>query len=145
LMDNVLPAGKVYQAGTLSGNPLATAAGAKTLEILRDENPYPYLEEQARRLASGLSEAATSNGIANQVQRMGSMLTLFFNDQPIVDWPTANRSNRKLFAQYFWGLIDEGVYMPCSQFEALFFSREHRPEDIDYTVEAAKRVLSKVG
>jgi glutamate-1-semialdehyde 2,1-aminomutase len=69
------------------------------------------------------------------------MMTLFFNDQPIVDWPSANRSHRKRFAEYFWGLINEGVYMPCSQFEALFFSREHTPENIEYTIDAAKRVL----
>lgn len=141
LMDNILPVGKVYQAGTLSGNPLATAAGAKTLEILRDESPYAYLETQAKRLGEGLADAATAAGYPNQLQRMGSMMTLFFNDAPIVDWPSANRSHRKRFAEYFWGLINEGVYMPCSQFEALFFSREHTPEDIEYTIDAAKRVL----
>jgi glutamate-1-semialdehyde 2,1-aminomutase len=141
LMDNILPVGKVYQAGTLSGNPLATAAGAKTLEILRDESPYAYLETQAKRLGEGLAAAASEAGYPNQLQRMGSMMTLFFNDAPIVDWPSANRSHRKRFAEYFWGLINEGVYMPCSQFEALFFSREHTPEDIEYTIDAAKRVL----
>lgn len=144
IMDNVMPAGKVYQAGTLSGNPLATAAGAATLEILRDESPYAYLETQGERLANGLLQAATSAGFPAQMQRMGSMMTLFFNDKPVVDWPTADRSDRKRFASYFWGLINEGVYMPCSQFEALFFSREHRPEDIDYTIDAAKRVLSNL-
>jgi len=141
LMDNILPVGKIYQAGTLSGNPLATAAGAKTLEILRDESPYEYLETQAKRLGEGLVIAAHEAGYPYQLQRMGSMMTLFFNDTPIVDWPTANKSHRKRFADYFWGLINEGVYMPCSQFEALFFSREHTPEDIEYTIDAAKRVL----
>jgi glutamate-1-semialdehyde 2,1-aminomutase len=141
LMDNILPVGKIYQAGTLSGNPLATAAGAKTLEILRDESPYEYLETQAKRLGEGLATAAHEAGYPYQMQRMGSMMTLFFNDTPIVDWPTANQSHRKRFAEYFWGLINEGVYMPCSQFEALFFSREHTPEDIEYTIDAAKRVL----
>ena len=144
LMDNILPAGKVYQAGTLSGNPLATAAGAKTLEILRDESPYNYLEKCAKRLGAGLSSAATSAGFPNQMQRMGSMMTLFFNDMPVIDWPTANRSNRKRFASYFWGLIGQGVYMPCSQFEALFFSREHTEADIEYTIDAAKRVLQEM-
>lgn len=141
IMDNVMPAGKVYQAGTLAGNPLATAAGAATLEILRDDPPYEYLESQASRLASGLLNAAISVGFPAQMQRMGSMMTLFFNDAPITDWPTANRSNRQRFASYFWGLIEHGVYMPCSQFEALFFSRTHRPEDIDFTIEAAGKVL----
>lgn len=141
IMDNVMPAGKVYQAGTLAGNPLATAAGAATLEILRDDPPYEYLESQASRLSSGLLNAAISVGFPAQMQRMGSMMTLFFNDAPVTDWPTANRSNRQRFASYFWGLIERGVYMPCSQFEALFFSRTHRPEDIDFTIEAAEKVL----
>jgi len=144
IMDNVMPAGKVFQAGTLSGNPLATAAGVATLEILRDNPPYDYLESQAARLAEGLKHAADSAGIPSQLQRMGSMMTLFFNDAPIIDWPSANRSDRVRFANYFWGLIEEGVYMPCSQFEALFFSRMHRPEDIDETVDAAHRVLAKL-
>jgi glutamate-1-semialdehyde 2,1-aminomutase len=141
IMDNVMPAGKVYQAGTLAGNPLATAAGAATLEILRDDPPYEYLESQASRLSSGLLNAAISVGFPAQMQRMGSMMTLFFNDAPVTDWPTANRSNRQRFASYFWGLIEHGVYMPCSQFEALFFSRTHRPEDIEFTIEAAEKVL----
>jgi glutamate-1-semialdehyde 2,1-aminomutase len=144
IMDNVMPAGKVYQAGTLSGNPLATAAGAATLQILREDPPYAYLEQQASRLADGLLSAAKSAGFPAQMQRMGSMMTLFFNENSIVDWPTADQSDRKRFAQYFWGLIEEGVYMPCSQFEALFFSREHRPEDIDFTIDAAQRVLAKM-
>lgn len=141
IMDNVMPAGKVYQAGTLAGNPLATAAGAATLEILRDDPPYEYLESQASRLAAGLLKAAVSVGFPAQMQRMGSMMTLFFNEAPVTDWPTANRSNRQRFASYFWGLIEQGVYMPCSQFEALFFSRTHRPEDIDSTIAAAEKVL----
>ncbi len=144
IMDNVMPAGKVFQAGTLSGNPLATAAGATTLEILRDDPPYSYLETQASRLAEGLKHAADAAGFPSQMQRMGSMMTLFFNDAPVVDWPSADRSDRKRFGKYFWGLIDEGVYMPCSQFEALFFSRTHRPEDIDYTIDAAHRVLANL-
>jgi glutamate-1-semialdehyde 2,1-aminomutase len=141
LMENILPAGKVYQAGTLSGNPLATAAGAKTLEILRDESPYAYLEELGAKLAAGLAAAAASAGIAHQVQRVGSMMTLFFNEAPVTDWPTADTSDRKRFADYFWGMIGEGVYMPCSQFEALFFSREHKPEDIESTIDSARKVL----
>ncbi len=143
IMDNVMPAGKVYQAGTLSGNPLATAAGATTLEILRDDPPYAYLETQAKRLADGLKHAADAAGLPSQMQRMGSMMTLFFNDAPVIDWPSANRSDRNLFAKYFWGLMERGVYMPCSQFEALFFSRTHRPEDIDFTIDAAHQVLAR--
>jgi len=144
IMDHVMPAGKVYQAGTLSGNPLATAAGAKTLEILRDNPPYEYLESLGQRLGDGLLAAATRNGLAAQMQRVGSMMTLFFNPEPVVDWPSADRSDRKLFAKYFWGLIERGVYMPCSQFEALFFSRTHTVEDIDRSIEAAGEVFREL-
>jgi glutamate-1-semialdehyde 2,1-aminomutase len=144
IMDHVMPAGKIFQAGTLSGNPLATAAGAATLEILRDEPPYGYLEEQGKRLGDGLLSAAQAAGVPVQLQRMGSMLTLFFSGQPVVDWPSANASDRTRFAKYFWGLIDRGVYMPCSQFEALFFSAKHRPEEIDATLDAAREVFSQL-
>lgn len=142
IMDQVMPAGKIYQAGTLSGNPLATAAGAQTLEILRDESPYAYLDQQAERLGRGLLDAALRAGIPAQLQRVGSMMTLFFNEAPVTDWPSANRSHRQRFAKYFWGLIDRGVYMPCSQFEALFFSRCHTPEDIETTIAAAEQVIA---
>ena len=144
IMDHVMPAGKVYQAGTLSGNPLATAAGAKTLELLRDNPPYEYLDALGKRLGDGLLAAASQHGIEAQMQRVGSMMTLFFNPQPVVDWPSADRSDRKRFAQYFWGLIERGVYMPCSQFEALFFSRMHTNEDIDRTIQAASEVFSEM-
>jgi glutamate-1-semialdehyde 2,1-aminomutase len=143
IMDQVMPAGKVYQAGTLSGNPLATAAGAKTLELLRDDPPYEYLESLGKRLGDGLLAAAKEHGVSAQMQRVGSMMTLFFNPDPVVDWPSADRSDRKLFAKYFWGLIERGVYMPCSQFEALFFSRAHSVEDIDRTIQAAVDFFSE--
>ena len=143
IMDQVMPAGKVYQAGTLSGNPLATAAGAKTLELLRDDPPYEYLESLGKRLGDGLLAAAKEHGVSAQMQRVGSMMTLFFNPDPVVDWPSADRSDRKLFAKYFWGLIERGVYMPCSQFEALFFSRAHSVEDIDRTIQAAADFFSE--
>lgn len=138
LMDQILPAGKVFQAGTLSGNPLATAAGIKTIELLRDEDPYPYLEQISQRLADGLSQAATKAGVAYQLQRVGSMMTLFFNPQPVKSWDDAARCDRSAFAKYFWALIRQGVYMPCSQFEALFVSSTHTEELIDETIEAAR-------
>ena len=144
LMDQVLPAGKVFQAGTLSGNPLATAAGATTLRILRDEAPYAFLEQQGQRLANGLASAAAENGIAHRVQRIGSMMTLFFCNQDVFGWREANTCDRALFAKYFWGLIERGVYMPCSQFEALFFSSCHSVELIDQTIDAARQVLREI-
>lgn len=144
LMDHILPAGKVFQAGTLSGNPIATAAGIATLELLRDESPYEYLENQAQRLASGLLAAATSAGFAAQLQRVGSMMTLFFNDQPVGGWQQASKSDRDLFSKYFWGMMHRGVYMPCSQYEALFFSSQHTPEQIDQTITAARETLAEM-
>ena len=144
LMDQVLPAGKVFQAGTLSGNPLATAAGSATLKLLRDESPYAYLEQQGQRLAEGLSQAATEAGIAHQVQRVGSMMTLFFATQPVHNWSHASACDRQRFAKYFWGMVHRGVYMPCSQFEALFFSSTHSPELIDRTIDAAHQVLANL-
>lgn len=142
IMDHVLPAGKVFQAGTLSGNPLATAAGIATLKVLRDTNPYPRLEQLSARLAEGLDDAATAAGVPHTVARVGSMMTLFFNPDPITDWPTASRCDTKRFARYFWNLIDRGIYMPCSQFEALFVSAAHSEADIDATITAARESLA---
>lgn len=141
VMDHVLPAGKVFQAGTLSGNPLATAAGIAALKVLRDESPYAMLEQLSARLAAELSGAAKAANIPHSVVRVGSMLTLFFNPEPVVDWPTASRSDTAAYARYFWGLIERGVYMPCSQFEALFVSTTHSEADIDATVAAARQTL----
>lgn len=141
IMDQVLPAGKVFQAGTLSGNPVAVAAGLATLRLLREDPPYDYLESLAERLGAGLGKAATDAGIEHQVQQVGSMMTLFFNDRPVNNWSDADASSRELFGRYFWGLIAEGVYMPCSQFEALFLSRTHTEAMIDETIAAAEKVL----
>jgi glutamate-1-semialdehyde 2,1-aminomutase len=141
IMDHVLPAGKVFQAGTLSGNPLATAAGIATLKVLRDQSPYKRLEQLSARLAAGLSSAAAAASIPHSLARVGSMLTLFFNPGPVVDWPSASRSDTARFARYFWGLIERGVYMPCSQYEALFVSVAHSELDIDATISAAREVF----
>jgi glutamate-1-semialdehyde 2,1-aminomutase len=144
IMDQVMPAGKIYQAGTLAGNPLATAAGATTLEILRDEPPYQQLETLGELLGSGLENAAAQVGIPARMQRVGSMMTLFFSESWVTDWPSADRCHRKRFSDYFWGLIEHGVYMPCSQFEALFFSARHTREDIEQTIAAAEKVLASM-
>ncbi|MEM8736015.1 MAG: glutamate-1-semialdehyde 2,1-aminomutase [Planctomycetota bacterium] len=141
LMDHVLPSGKVFQAGTLSGNPLATAAGIATLQLLRDEPPYERLESAGARLEKGLRQAAEASGLPFQIQRVGSMMTLFFNEHPVYGWNEASQSNLDRFGQYFWGLMERGVYMPCSQYEALFFSALHTDELIDETVSAAAEVL----
>ena len=144
IMDHVLPAGKVFQAGTLSGNPLATAAGIATLKILRDTDPYPRLQQLSTRLATGLEAAAKAAGVSVWIGWFNSMMTLFFTDGPVVDWATAARCDTKRYAKYFWGLIDRGVYMPCSQFEALFVSAAHSDAEIDATVATAQEVFGKL-
>lgn len=142
IMDQVLPAGKVFQAGTLSGNPVAVAAGSTTLRLLRDESPYEYLDQIGQRLAAGVGKAAADAGVPHCVQQVGSMMTLFFQDGPVKSWPDADRSQRDQYSKYFWGMIEQSVYMPCSQFEALFISREHSIEMIDQTIDAANKVLA---
>lgn len=142
IMDHILPAGKVFQAGTLSGNPLATAAGIATLAELRDHPPYARLEQLSARLADGLQAAARAAGVPHTLARVGSMLTLFFNPAPVTDWDVAAKSDTARFARYFWGLIDRGVYMPCSQYEALFVSAAHTEADIDATIAAAKEAMA---
>jgi glutamate-1-semialdehyde 2,1-aminomutase len=144
IMDHVLPAGKVFQAGTLSGNPLATAAGCATLRALRDQPPYEQLERLSARLDNGLREAASAAGVTHQLARVGSMLTLFFAEQPVTDWPSASRCDTAKFARWFWGMLERGVYLPCSQFEALFVSAAHTEADIDATISAAREALANI-
>ena len=137
-MDHVSPAGPIYQAGTLSGNPLAMAAGLATLRILRDEPPYERLEALSARLAEGLDRAATDAKVPHVVQRVGSMLTLFFHDGPVHNYEEAKQSDTRLFARFFWEMLARGVYLPCSQFEAAFVSAAHTEADIDQTIVACK-------
>jgi glutamate-1-semialdehyde 2,1-aminomutase len=144
IMQHVLPAGKVFQAGTLSGNPIATAAGIAMLKSLRDDPPYEKLERISNRLAGGLAAAASKAGIEHSINRVGSMLTLFFNPHPVTGWSSAEKCDTKAFSKYFWGLIERGVYMPCSQFEALFISATHTEADIDQTIAAAEEVLGSL-
>jgi glutamate-1-semialdehyde 2,1-aminomutase len=144
IMDHVLPAGKVFQAGTLSGNPLATAAGCATLRSLRDEPPYDRLEQMSARLDAGLQEAATAAGVPHQLARVGSMMTLFFASEPVRNWPSASRSDTARFARWFWVMLERGVYLPCSQFEALFVSAAHTNDDIDATLAAARETLKTI-
>jgi glutamate-1-semialdehyde 2,1-aminomutase len=142
IMDRVLPAGKVFQAGTLSGNPIATAAGIATLKVLRDQPPYKRLEEISAKLAEGLQQAARAAGVPHSIARVGSMMTLFFNADPVTDWDVASRCDTARFARYFWKLLERGVYMPCSQYEALFVSAAHSDDDIQTTIDAAKDALA---
>jgi glutamate-1-semialdehyde 2,1-aminomutase len=144
VMAKVLPAGPVFQAGTLSGNPLAMAAGVATLLELRERPPYAKLEALSAKLADGLDQAATAAGVPHRVQRVGSMLTLFFTDAPVIDYDTAKASDTAKFARFFWGMMDRGVYLPCSQFEVAFVSVAHTEADVNRTVAAAREALAQL-
>ncbi|MCA9037640.1 MAG: glutamate-1-semialdehyde 2,1-aminomutase [Planctomycetaceae bacterium] len=138
IMDAVSPVGSVYQAGTLSGNPVAMAAGIAMLKLVRDQNPYPMLDDRASELEAGFRLAAADAGQAIQINRVGSMLTVFFNDQPVVDFQSATRSCTKTFGKWFHHMLNRGVYLPCSQYEAMFVGASHTAEHIRQTVEAAR-------
>jgi glutamate-1-semialdehyde 2,1-aminomutase len=148
VMDHVLPAGKVFQAGTLSGNPLAVAAGTATLEELRDASPYAALDRRGARLEAGFRAAAAQAGLTTWTARVGSMMTTFFQSGsepvPVTGWKTASLSDTQKYATFFWGMIDRGIYLPCSQYEALFFSMAHTDADIDATVAAAAEAMQVV-
>jgi glutamate-1-semialdehyde 2,1-aminomutase len=142
IMQHVSPAGPVYQAGTLSGNPLAMAAGLATLDELREHPPYEALEVRTARLAEGLERACRDRRVPCAVQRVGSMITLFFHDGPVVDYAAATQSDTKRFGRFFWEMLARGVYLPCSQFEAAFVSAAHSDDDIAATIAAAEESLA---
>ena len=143
LMQQISPVGPVYQAGTLSGNPLAMAAGIATLDALAEPGVYETLEERSRRLEEGLAAAIAKAGAKARVQRVGSMLTLFFADGPVPDYASACRADTEAFGRFFRGMLVRGVFLPPSQFEAWFVSLAHSREDIDRTVDAAGEALAK--
>lgn len=145
IMGHVLPEGPVFQAGTLSGNPLATAAGTATLRSLRDDPPYEKLETLGAQLAAGLDAAATDAGVPHVVQRIGSMVTLFFHDGPVRSWDDAEKCDTAAFGRFFWQMLDRGVYPPCSQYEAMFISAVHTEADIEATIAAAREALLNLG
>jgi len=140
IMNVVAPLGPVYQAGTLSGNPVAVAAGLATIERLVPE-VYSTLERLGQTLEDGLRDAAKSSGVAATVQRVGSMITMFFCDKPVRSWHDAAKSDTARFATFHAGLLSRGVYWPPSQFEAAFISAAHTDEDIARTVQAAREAL----
>jgi len=144
LMDLVAPSGPVYQAGTLSGNPLAVAAGLKTLEILRRPGTYERLEALGKRLAEGIGTQAKQGGIPLVVNRIGSMMTAFFSRNPVTDYASAKMSDTGMFARFFSVLLDKGVYFPPSQFEAFFVSTAHTEEDIDRAVSLAGESIEEI-
>ncbi|HEY4118664.1 MAG TPA: glutamate-1-semialdehyde 2,1-aminomutase [Byssovorax sp.] len=140
ILDVVAPLGPVYQAGTLSGNPVAVSAGLATLALL-DDALYAKLEALGARLEAGLGDAAKKAGVAARVQRVGSMITLFFHDGPVKSWDDAAKSDTKRFASWHQGMLARGVYWPPSQFEAAFLGGAHTEADVDRTVAAAAEAL----
>ncbi len=138
IMQKLAPLGPVYQAGTLSGNPLAMAAGLKAMEILSRPRTYERLEELGKRLGDGLLAAATAAGVPAVMNRVGSMLTLFFTPGPVTDYETAKTADTQKFAAFFRNMRDRGVFLPPSQFEAMFVSLAHTDEDVEQIVMAAK-------
>lgn len=143
IMENVAPVGSIYQAGTLSGNPLAMTAGYETLNALTKQS-YDDMNEKIDRLVHGYEQAAKEYNIPIQVNRVGSMIGVFFTDQPVVDYKTAQTSDLERFSAYFRGMIEEGIFLPPSQFEGLFLSTAHTDEDIDHTIEAVHKVFSQL-
>jgi glutamate-1-semialdehyde 2,1-aminomutase len=142
IMKQIMPAGRVFQAGTLSGNPLAMAAGIATLRELRDSPPYRRLEELTRRLADGISAAATATGVRHCLNRVGSMWTIFFTPGPVRNLEDAKRSDTIRFAKFFWSMMDQGIYLPCSQFEAAFLSVTHTEQHLSDTIAAAVEAIA---
>ncbi|MCS6897631.1 MAG: glutamate-1-semialdehyde 2,1-aminomutase [Nitrospira sp.] len=144
IMDLIAPSGPIYQAGTLSGNPLAVAAGLATLKLLKGRGVYKQLESRSAALAKGIGEAAQKAGIAITQTRVGSMLTTFFAPGPIVDWNTAKQSDTKQYGRFFHAMLDQGIYFAPSQFEAAFLSTAHSEQDVETTVKAARAAFKKL-
>ena len=137
----VSPLGPMYQAGTLSGNPVAMAAGLKTLQLLRAPGVYDELESKARLLEQGMKEASAQTETPLRVNRVGSMMTLFFASEEVTGWRSVSESDRDGFARFFHRMLNQGVYLPPSPFEAMFVSTAHSYEDIQTTIDAAQRAL----
>jgi glutamate-1-semialdehyde 2,1-aminomutase len=146
IMDMVAPLGPVYQAGTLSGNPLAMAAGLETLRYLRSHKStlYTDLELLSARLVEGVTEAARDAGVSICCNRVGSMFTWFFTPGPVTDWTSAAKSDTEAFARFFRAMLEKGVYLPPSQFEAAFLSAAHTEKDIHHTISAARQAFATV-
>lgn len=144
IMQMVAPAGSMYQAGTLSGNPLAMTAGIETLKVLQEPGVYDELERKSALLAEGIGQAARDAGVPIFQTQVGTMFCTFFTDQEVVDYSTARSSDTARYAAFFRAMLEEGVYLAPSQFEAGFMSLAHSAEDIGATIEAAAKALSEL-
>ena len=144
IMLQVAPAGPVYQAGTLSGNPLAVAAGLTTLGILKEQNPYPELDQKTAWLSEEFKGAAKSAGVSLQTQSIGSMFGFFFSEEPVQNYQQALKTDTDQFARFFRNMLKQGVYLAPSAFESLFLSTKHSEEDLERTAEAFPKALREV-
>jgi glutamate-1-semialdehyde 2,1-aminomutase len=144
-MELIAPAGPVYQAGTLSGNPLAMTAGIETLRAIdEDATFYDRLEERSNYIETGIRDVMGELGFDFTLNRCGSMFTLFFTDEAVTDFTSAKTSDTTKFVKYFNQMLEHGVYLPPSQFEACFISSAHSREDADRTIEAARRIFEEL-
>jgi glutamate-1-semialdehyde 2,1-aminomutase len=143
IMDMVAPLGPMYQAGTLSGNPMAMAAGCAMLQQLgeRKAEIYPKLEQLSGELVEGVMAAGREAGVTLCANRVGSMFTWFFQPGPVTDWDTASKSNTEAFGKFFRAMLEAGVYLPPSQYEAAFLGAAHSHEDVQRTVAAAEQAF----
>jgi len=144
IMETVAPLGAVYQAGTLSGNPLAMTAGYETVKQLKEPGVYDRLEQLGARLGDGLRAAAGEAGVAAYMTRVGSMMCTFFTNQDVTSYDTASSSDADVYSKYFWNMLDRGVYLAPSRLETGFVSLAHTEEDIDRTIEAARESLKEI-
>ncbi len=142
IMEMIAPIGPVYQAGTLSGNPLAMTAGIETLKVLSQPSVYERLEKDASRLEGGIAKVISSLNFKLNISRFASLLTIFFIDNPVLDYESVSKADTVLFSRFFQQLLTQGIYWPPSQFEAAFISLAHSDEDIQYTIEAIEKALS---
>ncbi len=145
LMSQIAPLGDVYQAGTLSGNPLAVAAGLATIRALAEPSVYERLERLGRQLERGITDAAAAAGIPLTVNRVGSMLTAFFTEGPVTDYASAKRADTKRYARFFHAMLEQGVFLAASQFEAAFVSLAHSERDLEEATLACRRALARLG
>jgi glutamate-1-semialdehyde 2,1-aminomutase len=143
IMEQIAPAGPIYQAGTLSGNPLAMTAGLETLKKLTPA-AYGEFERKADRLIEGFTNAAKKHGIPHSLTKAGSMVGFFFNDEEVTNYEQAKKSNLDMFADYYQLMLQEGIFLPPSQFEGMFLSTAHTDDDIEHTIKAAERAFSKL-
>lgn len=143
IIEHVAPTGTIYQAGTLSGNPLAMTAGYETLSAL-DESSYKVISEKVDKLVAGFKQASIDFDIPLHINRAGSMVGVFFTNDPVVNFDTAKTANLDYFSQYYRAMIDEGVFLPPSQFEGLFLSTAHTDDDIERTIQAIRNAFSQI-